>query len=61
MALAINLAVPSIQVAILAAGIVGGAAYAVLRTPLMVILLTAFMLGADQTMLALIVVAVAVK
>lgn len=59
MALALNVLIPDLPVAILVAGIATGAAYVVFRTPLMVILLVGFMLGADETLLALIVVALA--
>lgn len=58
-ALALNLAFPSIPVAIFVAGIMTGAVYALFRTPLMVVLLTGFMLGASADLLALIVVALA--
>jgi H+/Cl- antiporter ClcA len=58
-ALALNLAIPSEPVAILVAGIMAGAVYALFRTPLMVVLLTSFMLDAGTQVLALIVLAVA--
>jgi H+/Cl- antiporter ClcA len=57
-ALALNLVFPSMPVAILVAGIMSGAVYALFRTPLMVVLLTAFMLDAGTTLTALIVLAV---
>ena len=57
-ALALNLVFPSMPVAILVAGIMTGAVYALFRTPLMVVLLTAFMLDAGTTLTALIVLAV---
>ena len=46
-------------VAILVAGIMTGAVYVLFRTPLMVVLLTGFMLDAGPTMVALIVLAIA--
>ena len=58
-ALALNLAFPGIPVAILVAGIMTGAVYVLFRTPLMVVLLTGFMLDAGPTMVALIVLAIA--
>ncbi len=58
-ALALNLAIPSIPVTILVAGIMTGAIYPLFRTPLMVVLLTGFMLAADATLVALIVLALA--
>ena len=58
-ALALNLVFPSMPVAILVAGIMTGAVYALFRTPLMVVLLTSFMLDAGTTFTALIVLAVA--
>lgn len=58
-ALALNLVFPGIPVAILVAGIMAGAVYALFRTPLMVVLLTGFMLDEGATMMALIVLAVA--
>ena len=58
-ALALNLVFPSMPVAILVAGIMTGAVYALFRTPLMVVLLTGFMLDAGTTLIALIVLAVA--
>ena len=45
--------------AILVAGIMTGAVYVLFRTPLMVVLLTGFMLDAGPTMVALIVLAIA--
>ena len=57
-ALALNLVFPSMPVAILVAGIMTGAVYALFRTPLMVVLLTSFMLDAGTTLTALIVLAV---
>lgn len=58
-ALALNLVFPGMPVAILVAGIMSGAVYALFRTPLMVVLLTSFMLAANATLIALIVLAVA--
>ena len=58
-ALALNLAFPGVPVAILVAGIMTGAVYVLFRTPLMVVLLTGFMLDAGPTMVALIVLAIA--
>ena len=58
-ALALNLVFPGMPIAILVAGVMSGAVYALFRTPLMVVLLTAFMLAADATLIALIVLAVA--
>ena len=58
-ALALNLAFPSVPVAIFVAGVMAGAVYALFRTPLMVVLLTGFMLDEGATMMALIVLAVA--
>jgi H+/Cl- antiporter ClcA len=58
-ALALNLLFPGIAIAILVAGIMSGAVYALFRTPLMVVLLTAFMLDASPDLIALIVLAVA--
>jgi H+/Cl- antiporter ClcA len=58
-ALALNLVFPGVPVAILVAGIMTGAVYVLFRTPLMVVLLTGFMLDAGPTMVALIVLAIA--
>ncbi len=58
-ALALNLVFPGVPVAILVAGIMTGAVYVLFRTPLMVVLLTGFMLDAGTTMIALIVLAIA--
>ena len=58
-ALALNLAFPGVPVAVFVAGIMAGAVFALFRTPLMVVLLTGFMLDAGTTMVALIVVAIA--
>ncbi len=58
-ALALNLAFPGVPVAIFVAGIMAGAVYALFRTPLMVVLLTGFMLDEGATMMALIVLAIA--
>ena len=58
-ALALNLVFPGMPLTILVAGVMSGAVYALFRTPLMVVLLTAFMLAADATLVALIVLAVA--
>ncbi len=58
-ALALNIAFPGVPLAILVAGIMTGAVYVLFRTPLMVVLLTGFMLDAGPTMVALIVLAIA--
>jgi len=58
-ALALNLVFTSMPIAILVAGVMSGAVYALFRTPLMVVLLTAFMLDASLDLVALIVLAVA--
>ena len=58
-ALALNLAFPGVPVAIFVAGIMAGAVYVLFRTPLMVVLLTGFMLDMGATMMALIVLAIA--
>ena len=58
-ALAIGIVFPGMPIAILVAGIMSGAVYALFRTPLMVVLLTAFMLDAKPDLIALIVLAVA--
>jgi H+/Cl- antiporter ClcA len=58
-ALALNLAFPSVPVAVFVAGIMAGAVYALFRTPLMVVLLTGFMLDEGATMMALIVLSIA--
>jgi len=58
-ALALNLAFPGVPLTIFVAGVMTGAVFALFRTPLMVVLLTGFMLAADATLLALIVVALA--
>jgi H+/Cl- antiporter ClcA len=58
-ALALNLVFPGVPVAIFVAGVMTGAVYALFRTPLMVVLLTGFMLDAGPTMVALIVLAIA--
>ena len=58
-ALALNLAFPGVPVAIFVAGIMAGAVYVLFRTPLMVVLLTGFMLDEGATMMALIVLAIA--
>ncbi len=58
-ALALNQAFPGVPLAILVAGIMAGAVYALFRTPLMVVLLTGFMLDEGATMMALIVLAIA--
>ena len=57
-ALALNLVFSGMPITILVAGIMAGAVYALFRTPLMVVLLTAFMLDASTTLIALIVLAV---
>jgi H+/Cl- antiporter ClcA len=58
-ALALNLVFTGMPIAILVAGVMSGAVYALFRTPLMVVLLTAFMLDATPDLIALIVLAVA--
>jgi H+/Cl- antiporter ClcA len=58
-ALAINLVLPGMPVTILVAGIMTGAIYPLFRTPLMVVLLTGFMLAGDATLVALIVLSLA--
>ena len=58
-ALALNLTFPGVPVAIFVAGIMAGAVYVLFRTPLMVVLLTGFMLDEGATMMALIVLAIA--
>ena len=58
-ALALNLVFTGMPVTILLAGIMTGAIYPLFRTPLMVVLLTGFMLAADGTLVALIVLALA--
>ena len=58
-ALALNIVFPGVPVAIFVAGIMTGAVYALFRTPLMVVLLTGFMLDEGTTMVALIVLAIA--
>jgi H+/Cl- antiporter ClcA len=58
-ALALNLAFSSVPVALFVAGIMAGALYVLFRTPLMVVLLTGFMLDGSTTLVALIVLAVA--
>ena len=57
--LALNIAFPGIPLAILVAGITAGLLMALFKTPFMVVLLTAFMLGASTDLTALIVLAVA--
>jgi hypothetical protein len=56
---ALNRAYPGVPTAIFVAGIMTGAVYVLFRTPLMVVLLTGFMLDAGPTMVALIVLAIA--
>jgi H+/Cl- antiporter ClcA len=58
-ALALNLVFPGIPLAVLVAGVMAGAIYVLFRTPLMVVLLTGFMLDEGATMMALIVLAIA--
>jgi H+/Cl- antiporter ClcA len=58
-ALALNLVFPGVPVAIFVAGVMAGAVYVLFRTPLMVVLLTGFMLDEGATMMALIVIAIA--
>jgi H+/Cl- antiporter ClcA len=58
-ALALNLAIPSMSVTVLLAGVMTGAVYMLFRMPLMVVLLTGFMLAANSTLTALIVLALA--
>jgi len=58
-ALALNQVFTSMPIAVLVAGVMSGAVYALFRTPLMVVLLTAFMLDAKPDLIAMIVLAVA--
>jgi len=58
-ALALNIVFPGIPITILVAGIMASAVYVVFRTPLMVVLLTGFMLDATPDLTALIVLSVA--
>ncbi len=58
-ALALNIAFPGIPITILVAGIMAAAVYVLFRTPLMVVLLTAFMLNATPDLTALIILSVA--
>jgi H+/Cl- antiporter ClcA len=58
-ALALNIAFPGIPITILVAGIMASAVYVLFRTPLMVVLLTAFMLNATPDLTALIILSVA--
>ena len=58
-ALALNLVFPGVPVTIFVAGIMTGAVYLLFRTPLMVVLLTGFMLAANATLVALIVLSLA--
>jgi H+/Cl- antiporter ClcA len=58
-ALAISTVVPGVPVALLVAGIVAGALFVLFRAPLMVVLLTSFMLGAPIPLQGLIVLSVA--
>lgn len=58
-ALALNLVLPGMPVTILVAGIMTGALYPLFRMPLMVVLLTGFMLAANSTLVALIVLSMA--
>jgi H+/Cl- antiporter ClcA len=58
-ALALNMAFPGVPLAVFVAGIMAGAVYVLFRTPLMVVLLTGFMLDEGASMMALIVIAIA--
>jgi H+/Cl- antiporter ClcA len=58
-ALALNIVFPGIPITILVAGIMASAVYVLFRTPLMVVLLTAFMLNATPDLTALIILSVA--
>jgi H+/Cl- antiporter ClcA len=58
-ALALNIVFPDIPITILVAGIMASAVYVLFRTPLMVVLLTAFMLNATPDLTALIILSVA--
>ncbi|MGZ5228144.1 MAG: chloride channel protein, partial [Burkholderiales bacterium] len=58
-ALAISAVLPTVPIGILIAGIMAGALFVLFRTPLMVILLTSFMLDAPLQLQGLIVLAVA--
>ena len=58
-ALAINMVFPAIPVTLLVAGIAAGALFVLFRAPLMVVLLTSFMLDAPIPLQGLIVLAVA--
>ena len=57
-ALAANILLPGLPLVYIEAGILAGALMTLFRTPLMVILLTAFFLGADAELVALITVSV---
>jgi H+/Cl- antiporter ClcA len=57
-ALAINILLPELPFVFIEAGVLAGALTALFRTPLMVVLLTGFFLGADEQLFALIVISV---
>lgn len=57
-ALAISSLLPDLPFVFIEAGVLAGALMALFRTPLMVVLLTGFFLGADEQLFALIVVSV---
>lgn len=59
-ALAVDTVLPDIGFVIIEAGVLAGALMTLFRTPLMVILLTGFFLGANADLLALIVISVVV-
>jgi H+/Cl- antiporter ClcA len=58
-ALALNIVFPGIPITILVAGIMASAVYMLFKTPLMVVLLTGFMLNATPALFALIILSVA--
>jgi H+/Cl- antiporter ClcA len=57
-ALAVNVLLPELPFVFIEAGVLAGALMALFRTPLMVVLLTGFFLGANEQLFALIVVSV---
>jgi H+/Cl- antiporter ClcA len=57
-ALAANMLLPDLPFVFIEAGVLGGALMALVRAPLMVVLLTSFFLGADTDLMALIVISV---
>jgi hypothetical protein len=57
-ALAINAIIPDHPFVFIEAGVLGGALMSLFRTPLMVVLLTSFFLGADTELVALVVISV---